>query len=83
MAYTVAIIFLFSEIIPSYSYCEEKKLVYITITAPFSHQPSLYIKCTKSNIYLFCNVRSVSNTEYIFKFLYNIYSPFQLLGRNT
>ena len=58
-AYIVAVIFLFSEIMPSCSRCEEKKLVYITIIAPFSCQPSFYIKCTKLNIYLSCNVRSV------------------------
>jgi hypothetical protein len=32
----VAIIFLLSEIMPTYSRCAEKGLVYITITAPFS-----------------------------------------------
>ena len=80
---TVAVILSLSKIIPSYSRCEEKKLVYITITAPFNHQPSSCIKCTKSNIYLFCNVKSVSNTKYIFIFLYNIYSLSQLLGVNT
>ena len=35
-AYTVAVILLLSEIMPSYSYYKEKKLVYITIIAPFS-----------------------------------------------
>ena len=71
-AYTVAVILLLSEIMPSYSCCEEKKLVYIAIIAFFSCQPSFYIKCTKLNIYLSCNVRSMSNiksvfdTEYIF-----------------
>ena len=73
-AYTVAVILLFSEIMPSCSRYEEKKLVYIIIIALFSHQPSFYIKYTKLNIRLFCNVRSVSNTKYIFIFLYNIYS---------
>jgi hypothetical protein len=32
----IAVIFLFSEIMPSYSYYIEKGLVYITITALFS-----------------------------------------------
>ena len=32
----VAVIFLLSEIMPSYSYYKEKKLVYVTIIAPFS-----------------------------------------------
>ena len=63
-AYTVAVIFLLSEIMPSCSRCKEKKLVYITIIAPFSRQPSSYIKCTKLNICLSCNVKLVSNTKY-------------------
>ena len=33
----VAVILLFSEIMLSYSYYKEKKLVYIIIAAPFSH----------------------------------------------
>jgi hypothetical protein len=32
----VAMILLLSEIMPSYSYCKEKGLVYIVIIAPFS-----------------------------------------------
>jgi hypothetical protein len=32
----VAVILLFSEIMPSYSYCMEKGLVCVVITAPFS-----------------------------------------------
>ena len=62
-AYTVAVILLFSKIMPSCSRYKEKKLVYIIIIAPSSRQPSSYIKCTKLNIYLSCNVRSVSNTK--------------------
>ena len=62
--YTMAVILLLSEIIPSCSHYKEKKLVYITIITPFSCQPSFYIKCTKLNIYLFYNVKSVSNTKY-------------------
>ena len=65
-AYTVAVIFLLGEIMPSYSYCEEKKLVYITIIAPSSHQPSFYSKCTKSNIHLSCNIKLVSNVKYLY-----------------
>ena len=64
-AYIVAVILLFSEIMPSCSHYKEKKLVYITIIAPFSRQPFSYIKCTKLNIHLSCNVKSVSNTEYL------------------
>ena len=62
----MAIIFLFSEIMPSYSYYKEKKLVYIIIIALFSRQPSFYIKYIKLNIYLSCNVKSVFNTKYTF-----------------
>ena len=36
-AYAVAVILLLGEIMPSYSYYKEKKLVCITIAAPFSH----------------------------------------------
>ena len=68
-AHTVAVILLFSKIMPSCSCCEEKKLVCITIIAPFSHQPSLYIEYTKSNIRLFYNVKLVSNAEYLY-FIY-------------
>ena len=35
----VAVILLFGEIIPIYSCCTEKKLIYIIITAPSSCQP--------------------------------------------
>ena len=62
-AYIIAVILLLSKIMPSYSYCEEKKLVYIIIIALSSHQPSFCVKCTKSNIYLSCNIRSVSNAK--------------------
>ena len=82
-AYTVAVILSFSEIMPSCSYCEEKKLVYIIIVAFFGRQPFSYIKYTKLNMCLSCNIKSVSNTEYIFIFLYNIYSLSQLLSGNT
>ena len=64
-AYIVAVILLLSEIIPIYSCCIEKKLVYIIIIALFSRQSSFYIKCTKLNIRLSCNIRSVSNTKYL------------------
>ena len=64
-AYTVVVILLLGEIMPSYSCCDEKKLVYIAIMAPFSRQPSFCSKCTKLNMRLSCNVRSVSNAEYL------------------
>ena len=72
----ITVIFLLSKIIPSCSCCKEKKLVYIIIIAPFSYQPSFYIKCTKLNIYSFYNVKLVSNTDwtlqdkYIFDFIH-------------
>ena len=64
-AYIVATILLLSEIIPIYSYCTKKKLVYITIIAPFSRQPFFYIKYTKLNMHLSCNIKLVSNTKYL------------------
>ena len=82
-AYAVAVILLLSEIMPSYSHYKEKKLVYIAIIAFFNHQLFFYSKYTKLNIYLSCNIRSVSNTEYIFISFYNIYNLSQLLSRNT
>ena len=62
----MAVILLFSKIMPSCSYCKEKKLVYITIAALSNRQPSFYIKCTKLNIYLFCNVRLVFSIKYLY-----------------
>ena len=62
-AYIIAVILLLGEIMPSYSCYKEKKLVYIVITAPFSRQPFSYIKCTKSNMWLSCNIKSVSNIK--------------------
>ena len=64
-AYIVAVILLLGEIMPSYSRCKEKKLVYIIIMIPSSHQPSSYIKCIKLNMRLFYNVKSVFNTKYL------------------
>ena len=63
--YTVAVILLLSEIMPSCSRCEEKKLVCVAIIASFSRQPSSYIKCIKLNMHLFYNVKLVSNAEYL------------------
>ena len=82
-AYTVAVILLLNKIMLLCSRYVDKGLVYIIIIAFFSRQPSSYIKYTKLNMYLSCNVRSVFNTKYIFIFFCNIYSLFQLLGRNT
>ena len=63
--YIVAVIFLLGEIMPIYSCCAKKKLVYVIIIAPFGRQPFSYLKCTKLNIYLSCNIRSVLDTEYL------------------
>ena len=64
--HAVAVILLLGKIMPFYSYCDKKKLVYITIIAFFSCQPSFYFKYTKLNIYLFCNVKLVSNTKCLY-----------------
>ena len=62
-AYIIAVILSLSKIMPTYSCCVLKGLVYITIIAPLSRQPSFYAKCTKLNIRLSCNIRLVSNAE--------------------
>ena len=82
-AYAVAVILLLGEIMPSYSYYKEKKLVCVIIIALFSRQPFFCFECTKLNIYLSCNVKLVSNAECIFISLYNIYNLSQLLSGNT
>ena len=64
--YIVAVILLLSEIIPTYSCCVLKGLIYIIIIALSSRQPSSYIKCTKSNIYSSYDIRLVSITKYIY-----------------
>ena len=69
-ACVVAIIFLLSKIILTYSRYMLKGLVYITIIALLGRQPSFYAKYTKLNIYLSCNIRSVSNAKYTF-FIYS------------
>jgi hypothetical protein len=62
----ISLIFLFSEIMPSYSYYAKKGLVYIIIAALSNQQPSSCSKCTKSNIYLSYNICSISNAKYIY-----------------
>ena len=62
----VAVIFLFGEIMPTYSYYVLKGLVYIIIIAPLGCQPSSYTKCTKLNMRLSCDIRLVSNIKYIY-----------------
>ena len=62
----VAVIFLLSEIIPTYSYCVLKGLIYIIIIAPLGRQPFSYIKYTKLNMRSSYNIKLVSNAKYIF-----------------
>ena len=68
-------IFLLGEIMPLYSHYMEKKLVYIIIIVLSSYQPSFYIKYIKSNIYLSYDIKTMSNTEYLYLMrLYSLYS---------
>ena len=60
----VAVILSLSKIIPTYSYCMEKGLIYITIIAPLGRQPSSYTKYTKLNMRSSYNIRSVFNAKY-------------------
>ena len=64
--YIVAVILLLSEIMPTYSRCVLKGLIYIIIIAPLGCQPSFYTKYTKLNIHLSCNIRLVFNAKYAF-----------------
>ena len=76
--YVVAVIFSLSKIIPTYSCCVLKGLIYIAIIALLDYQPSSYAKCTKLNIYLSCNIRSVSNAKYMFLIYFYILRSLQL-----
>ena len=62
----VAVILLFSKIMPTYFCYMLKGLVCIIIIAPLSCQPSSCAKCTKLNMRLFCNIRLISNIKYTF-----------------
>ena len=64
-AYVIAIILLLSEIMPTYSRCVLKGLVYITIAVPSGHQPSFCTKYTKLNMRSSCDVKLVFNTKYM------------------
>jgi hypothetical protein len=61
----VAVILLFSKIMPSCSCCAEKGLVYIIIAVLSNWQPSSYSECIKLNIHLFYNIYSISNAKCI------------------
>ena len=80
--YIVALILLLGKIMPIYFYYTKKKLVYIIIIALFSYQPFAYFKCTKLNIYLSCNVQSVSDTKYIFLASVSLFYFTHPLNRN-
>ena len=60
----VAMILLLSKIIPTYSCCAEKGLIYIIIIAPLGRQPFFYTKYTKLNMRLSCNIRLIFNAKY-------------------
>ena len=74
----VAMILLLGKIMPTYSYYMEKGLVCIIIIAPLSRQPFFYTKYTKSNIYLSCNIRLVSNAKCAFLIYFCILRSLQL-----
>ena len=61
----IALILSINKMMPSCSYCIKKGLVCIIITALSSRQPLSYAECIKLNIYLSCNICSISNTKYI------------------
>ena len=56
-AHVVAVILSLGEIMPTYSRCVLKGLVYIVIVAPLGRQPFFYTKCIKLNIRSFCNIK--------------------------
>jgi len=81
-AKTVTFILLSSEVILLCSCCTKEGLVYITIMAPSSCQPSSYFECTFVNIQLFYNVCSVSDAKYTFYIYLYLYSSHSN-SRNT
>ena len=62
----VAIILLLGEIMPTYSCCVLKGLVYVVIISLLGRQLSSYTKYIKLNIHLFYDIRLVSTTKYTF-----------------
>jgi len=71
-AYTVAVVLSLGKIIlsPCSRYAKEG-LVYIILASPLSRQPSSYLECTKVNIYLSYNIRSISNAKYTYPITLN------------
>ena len=65
-AYTIASIISLSGLMPLYSHYTKKGLVYIIIINLSACQPSSCSKCIKLNIYLSCDIHSVSNTKCVF-----------------
>ena len=77
-AYIIAVILLLNKIMSTYSRYILKGLVYIAIIALLGRQPFSYIKYTKLNIRLSCNVRLVSNAKCIFLIYSYILQSLQL-----
>ena len=65
---TFLIIFFNKGIISPYFHYIKKGLVYIIIISFFSCQLSLYLKYTKTNIYLLYNILLVCFNKYIFSY---------------
>ena len=61
----IASILSLSNIMPIYSHCVKKGLVYIIIAAPSSRQPLSYAKYTKANMRSSCDICSISNAKYM------------------
>ena len=55
-----------SKIMSSYSHYAKKGLVYITITALFSCQPSSYSKYIKANTHFLYNMHLIFTNKYTF-----------------
>ena len=62
----VLLILSLSEIMPSYSYCVEKRLSCIIILAPSGRQPSFCTKYTYANMRSSYNIRLMSNAKCTF-----------------
>ena len=77
-ARVVAIILLLNKIMPTYSRCVLKGLVYIIIIASLSRQPFSCAKYTKLNMRLSCNVKLVFNTKYAFLIRFYVLRSLQL-----
>jgi len=45
------------------SYYAKEGLVCVALASPLSRQPFFCLKCTKVNVYLSCDIRSISNAK--------------------